>query len=1405
MRSVSQRLTAFFFCTAFALSAAAVHAQDPQTNVDQAKHMVDDQGVPQLSINGVGKVAHPAWTALYALAYAGIEDYDPSLGLKADPEHFAASVNWLKTNLAQDKNGLWVWPYNFDSTYNDVAIKAPWSSAFAQASGVQALIAHWKKTGDKNSLELAKKAAESLFVPLSEGGFLFTSGQDIWFEEIPAPATNPSHILNGHMRALLALGELKDATDDARYQEWFTKGSDTLLRWLPLYDAGYWLRYDLNPRKDELLFRLANPYGFANPDVAIDRIVLRDPVSGKESVLDVGGAQDAEGALRIAGNDWGQIEQVDGHSVRRLRPITGEREAEGSSGQMVAPHSYFYLALPSEWADNLRNDRFELSVEYLDEQPGNLDVQMRSIAPDSTTFRTIPDGALLLSGDGKWRKWRVPVTPANLGYWVGETYGLKHAEYLSKIAGRDARFLPWKDISLAYVNTVTGHDFVVTESVLKKTPDQTPILPWYSMDKDGVLLMHVFDPGSSDENGSPVYSPFIVATQAIDGPKMPGLDANFKKFNIDKTKVRKAPALEWLLDSRNQFDAAGAIVYKFDFLNIYNDVVTPAPWQSSFGQTYVMKALLHSIKRDETDVARLEKILAQALKAYSVDVGRGGLAHTDRYGGVFFEEVPNRTHVLNAQLSAIPIIDEVSTRLDTAEGRDLISKGVQSLLSNLNKFDTGYWLRYDLNPKKEIMFQLDWLKGDASPLIESIHLQAPQFEKQVDLHVGSEKAFDGASRISGLEWLLPQTVDGRQVRAFNNGYLLHQDAVTGGTRHNAYALMQLPEAKFSDYLDVQPHRLVVRFKDVAAGQFVVKAQSINEGNMLDFVPLRNAVITTTGDQQWKEAVIEVRSQDMGWYKGADYQVFEVGQLEQIAKLTGDWFFEQYAERQRYFLDAKAKGKPVIVEPSFKTPYVPVKLDVLDSSPTYDGFGFENALDGDPNNNYVAGIEGASLEYVSLKLDRPLGTGVFKLRWENRANYARKLRVFATNVDGANSSEISSHSMQSGEDAEISLKASKPTQYLRLEFSDFVGQPRLLLRSLNIAVPVQADITAETAEQTDLDESIGKESNIEVKAEVDHEGGDFLAANAPTNPLRIFHLPVTHAIKKLSDSLVGDASSDHEKVLNFMAHFRDFQVGIPRDSSPDGIQKEKVAACGNFTVLLLALASAQGMEGHVINLYNYPEGMGHTVAEIYVDGKWRLYDPTFEGFYHASSDPKNALSFSEVVEGYSQGVDIIGVFNNKRFGVDEFTGRKIYLNAMPKGVIGPSRPMVFPLSLDIKSAPKISSENFGTKYQGAAYVGIADVNQNQKWKLTGLQAGREYVFTINPKSVGGDIKDTDSGFKLSAYLDGLPQQHQFSIREPRVWRIRFVAKSSYQEIELRHDYSGDKYFYLSFSGFEISEE
>lgn len=1395
MNRLIQCLQATFTGALFLLIGVAAHGEGviSQTNVDQAKHMVNQQGVVQLSIEGLGLVDHPAWTALYALAYAGVEDYDPTLGLKPDRQRFTANITWLKSHLHKDQNDLWVWPYRFDSTYKDVSIKAPWSSAFAQAVGIQALLADWKLTRDKSSLALAVKAAESLFVPLDKGGFLFTRGDDIWFEEIPSSAQNSSHILNGHMRVLLALSELQKATGDARYGQWLAKGSDTLLRWLPLYDAGYWLRYDLNPRKQELLFRLANPYGFANPELAIDRIVLRDPVSGKESVLDIGSTKDAEGTVRIAGNDWGQIETLDGRTVRRLKPVAGEREAADSEGQMVAPYTYFYLTLPSEWQDNLRQQRFELVVEYLDERTGNLEVQMRSIAPGSDSFHSLPDGELLLSGSKQWRQWKVPVKPRDLGNWVGNTYGLKHAEYLARIAALDPRFETWQTLSRAYVNTRSMAESADVQPGKDKIPQQTPVLPWYSMGSDGVLLMHIKQAGSRKKDGTPVHSLFVVASQAMVGDEMKNRAGILNASEIGKQGIRKKPAIDWLLNIKNQVAVKDAVIYTFNFLNVYNDVVTPAPWQSSFGQTYVMKALYQTLKEQPSEALRIRALLEQTLKAYSIDTVEGGLAYTDRQGGLFFEEVPNRTHVLNAQLSALPVIDELTKSLDFPVGRKLWRQGLSSLAEHLSRFDTGYWMRYDLNPKKELLFQIDWLQGEASPLIESIRFEAPQFSKAVRLDIASKKAFEGHSRITGLQWSDVQQVDGRRVRSFSNGYLINPQAVEGGTRHNVYVQMQLPVAAFGDYFDVQSHRLLIRYKDVAAGRFVVKVQSINDGNALAFIPLHNAVIIAKGDQQWKTAVIEVRPQDMGWYKGPEYQIFEVDQLDKIAALTGDWFFEQYAQRQRYFLNARKNGVSVIAQPLVDSSSGAIALSIIDSSPTYEGFGFANALDADANNDYVASQENVLESHVTLRLERPTSQGVLAIKWESTLNYPGHLRVLAVNAQGDEQIELASLDLEKGDDTNVQLGAQAEFQSLRLEFSRFKGQPRLLMRLIEFKAAAQDPLT-----WGKLSSSKAGGGKIE----------NYLSAIDPRNPLSIFRVPVTQKVKTLSDELVTGISDPHLQIMAFMKHIDSFKVGIASAGTPDATLEERIGACGSFTNTLLALAAAQGLEGRYVNLHNYPANNGHTVAEIRLNKKWALYDPTFGAFYTRVGAP-DPLSYDEIKSGYDEGLAIEIHHDSRRDGLEAFTGRSIFTQASPAGVIGPDKPFYFPLQLSLYRQNTIEDTQFGPSLQGADYIGAAYINQQQVWTLEGLKAQGEYIFDVVAKNIGGDLTDGSRQFVLVAKITdktGFEKKitHTFDFKnsQPQHWKIPLVATADTLKVELLHDYVGPDYRYLNMQSYSL---
>lgn len=1020
-----------------------------QTDVDRAQHLIDADGVPFLNISKIGKQRHPAWIALYALAYAGIDVYDERLGGLESDQRFRACIDWLANNLHQNERGQWVWQYHFDSTYNDISIKAPWSSAFAQATGIQALVVAYKRTGDSRYIDLAKKAAQPLFTPLSSGGFLFATGADIWFEEIPEPVENPGHILNGHMRALLALADLHAATNDESIAAWLQRGTDTLYRWLPKFDTGYWLRYDLNPRKKELLFRFANPYGFPSHALAIDKITLRDPVSKGEVSVDVGAETDTAGAVRIAGAHWGQIETVAGRSARRLVPAALDDKPD----EMGAPHTYFYLSLPGEWQDNLRDQWYELVIEYYDDAESNITIQQRSIAP-GYAFRDMRDGDLHLTGGGHWRKWIVPVRSSDLGYWVGKFYAEKHYHYINQLAKLDTRFIPWLLTAKGYLNFTrdADHARASVSPVQIKLPVQTPMVPMYSLDINGVVMQHLpdsltrwkqdgtFDP--SGGSGKPVYSPFIVSEQLIHGSSLEGGAYS----RIQRGRIGRKAALNWILHDNNHRLVDNGKIFLYHFDNAYNDVFTKSPWPSAFGQAYIIKSLIYAFRNSIGSQEILYAAIRSSGYAFAIGVENGGVALLDRTGKPWNEEVPNGTHVLNAHLVSLPELYEASELLGDRKLKFLVDSGLKSLKDRLHLFDTGYWLRYDQNPKKELLFQLDWIDGESSPLIDEVMLENPNTGNRVRIDVGAPGDAEGGVRLSGTEWQSERLIDGRTVRAFADGYKVRSDAVAGGARHNVFFVLQLPDQSFPDFFDVPAHRLIIRYKDTSKGVFALKAQAIHQGNSLTFVPLRRGVWSLQGDQQWKEAVFTIRPQDMGWYKGPDYQQYEVEQLQRIANLTNDWFFYQYADRHRNFLALQRNGGAAIIEKQASIKTRPLSMRVLESGGTYPGHGFDNSIDGDPNDDYTAGLENDS-SYVVVELEREALLAAIDLHWESERNHANFVHIQEVISDGSIGRTLAEGSPGPGQVVRIPFEANQVVKRLRIHFGEFSGQSRILLRQI----------------------------------------------------------------------------------------------------------------------------------------------------------------------------------------------------------------------------------------------------------------------------------------------------------------------------------------------------------------------
>lgn len=920
----SGRWIALLLVLALAVSCAGCAASreestPPQTLVETAEDVFVD-GVPMKRIENVGTVAHPASIANYALAYMGVDE--PYVVEAEQSDRYAENcIDWLKENAQPNEEGLLGWSYPFDSTYNDVSIEAPWYSAFGQACCIEALVHWYEKTGDEQALEIARESAEMIFTPIAEGGALFTSGDLAWFEVIPSADAEPSHILNGHMRACIVLRLLYNATGDAIYQQWYDKGLTSLLEWLPLYDTGYWLRYDLNPKKEGLLFRLNDPEGNALQELAIDEIRLTDPLTGESVTIDVGaqGDMDPASGSYLAGLDWQVESTLDGRTVRRL--VAAETESDYGVTD-TKPNTYIYLDLPGEWTDNLRSDWFELTIVYKDEQEGRMVLEQRSIAPDEE-YVAMRDGELLLTGSGEWREWTIPLRPSDLGWPVGETYAEKHVQYLDVLAEDSPDLAQWADVARGYLNAARMkmnaaeqiEETRIVEAQEMVLPEQSTVfIPYLSVDEDGVAVMHYATPDAEEiewgevvlysEGTDGCYSPYIIACQALSNtgayafmegdPSVLGDVYPFwgeYEWILKDTALEQAPpeaAFRWF--EENEIEVGDGLVWTMDEGNAYNDLVQEPGWQSSFWQRYIIDAYM-SVEDLET--------VKKAAYAYGYPTKSGGLASASKEGYLWFEEVPNNSHILNAHMASLVALYNVAQTLEDDRVEELYLEGLESLRENLYRYDTGYWTKYDMNPQKNMLFAIDWQSEGDSPLIDAIYMYDPVLGEATAVDVGEASDTAGVNYVSGLRWQVSQTVDGETVRTIAAPQVNDTEE-----QRAAYFRMSLPTHELEDCFDTPEQLIVIRYKDTATGEMQISRQSINEGWVVEMEPLNDGTIKCTGDGEWKTAVVTLRPQDQGWYMGPDYQAYHIEQLALIAEQTGDWYFTQTCERWEYYLEKK---------------------------------------------------------------------------------------------------------------------------------------------------------------------------------------------------------------------------------------------------------------------------------------------------------------------------------------------------------------------------------------------------------------------------------------------------------------------------------------------------------------------
>jgi hypothetical protein len=210
------------------------------------------------------------------------------------------------------------------------------------------------------------------------------------------------------------------------------------------------------------------------------------------------------------------------------------------------------------------------------------------------------------------------------------------------------------------------------------------------------------------------YNPIAIAQWGL---------ANYNRFretsDSDEARWQKTlKAADWLAANLEQ-NAHGLWVWNHHFDWEYRDTLK-APWYSGLAQgqgvSLLLRAHAHSHYKDE----RYRRAAEKAFVALTRPIAEGGVLFEDvsqnNEKNLWIEEylVDPPTHILNGFMWALwGVFDFWLARADTS-AKELFNRGVETLVHNLARFDTGYWSLYEQSGTRVKML--------ASPFYHRLHI-----------------------------------------------------------------------------------------------------------------------------------------------------------------------------------------------------------------------------------------------------------------------------------------------------------------------------------------------------------------------------------------------------------------------------------------------------------------------------------------------------------------------------------------------------------------------------------------------------------------------------------------------------------------------------------------------------------
>ena len=150
---------------------------------------------------------------------------------------------------------------------------------------------------------------------------------------------------------------------------------------------------------------------------------------------------------------------------------------------------------------------------------------------------------------------------------------------------------------------------------------------------------------------------------------------------------------DWLCNNL-ETNSHGLAVWNHHFTWEYRDTLK-APWYSGLAQGQGISVLVRAYK--ESGDRRFLDAARRAFISFERSTTEGGVAFTDECGDLWFEEyiVSPPTHILNGFIWALWGVYDYSLATHDNSAEELFSRGVRTLLHNLDRYDLGFWSLYE--------------------------------------------------------------------------------------------------------------------------------------------------------------------------------------------------------------------------------------------------------------------------------------------------------------------------------------------------------------------------------------------------------------------------------------------------------------------------------------------------------------------------------------------------------------------------------------------------------------------------------------------------------------------------------------------------------------------------------------